>query len=35
MAYGATRDAAIRKAKSIALEILADMIEAEKRFPLR
>jgi predicted RNase H-like HicB family nuclease len=28
MAYGATEDEAFRKAKSIALEILADMIES-------
>jgi predicted RNase H-like HicB family nuclease len=33
MAYGATRDAAIRKAKSIALQILADMIESGEEVP--
>lgn len=33
MAYDATRDGAIRKAKSIALQVLADMIESGEDVP--
>jgi predicted RNase H-like HicB family nuclease len=29
MAYGATQEEAVRKVKSIALQVLADMIESE------
>jgi predicted RNase H-like HicB family nuclease len=33
MAYGETEDAAVRKAKSIALQVLADMIESGEEVP--
>ena len=33
MAYGETEDAAVRKAKAIALQILADMIESGEDVP--
>ena len=33
MAYGDTEDAAVRKAKSIALQVLADMIESGEEVP--
>ena len=33
MAYGGTEDAAIRKVKSIALQVLADMIESGEDVP--
>ena len=33
MAYGTTRDAAVRKAKSIALQVLADMVESGEEVP--
>ena len=33
MAYDATRDGAIRKAKSIALQVLADMVESGEDVP--
>ena len=33
MAYGATEDEAIRKTKSIALQVLADMIESGDEVP--
>jgi predicted RNase H-like HicB family nuclease len=33
MAYGATEDEAIRKVKSIALQVLADMIESGEDLP--
>ena len=33
MAYGATQEEAIRKAKAIALQILADMIESGEEVP--
>ncbi|MBI4904652.1 MAG: type II toxin-antitoxin system HicB family antitoxin [Acidobacteria bacterium] len=33
MAYGATEDEAIRKVKSIALQVLADMIESGEDVP--
>jgi len=33
MAYAETEDAAVRKAKSIALQILADMIESGEEVP--
>jgi len=33
MAYGATQEEAIRKAKSIALQILADMVESGEELP--
>jgi predicted RNase H-like HicB family nuclease len=33
MAYGETENAAVRKAKSIALQILADMIESGEEVP--
>jgi len=33
MAYGETEDAAVRKVKSIALQILADMIESGEEVP--
>ena len=33
MAYGNTEDEAIRKAKSIALQVLADMIESGEDVP--
>jgi len=33
MAYGNTEDEAIRKAKSIALQVLADMIESGDEVP--
>jgi predicted RNase H-like HicB family nuclease len=33
MAYGATEEEAVRKAKSIALQILADMIENGEEVP--
>ena len=35
MAYGATDDEAIRKVKSIALQVLADMIESGEASELR
>ncbi len=33
MAYGATGDEAIRKAKAIALQVLADMVESGEEVP--
>jgi predicted RNase H-like HicB family nuclease len=33
MTYGETEDAAVRKAKSIALQVLADMIESGEEVP--
>jgi len=33
MAYGATEDEAVRKAKAIALQVLADMIESGEEVP--
>lgn len=33
MAYGDTQDAAVRKAKSIALQVLADMVESGDEVP--
>ena len=33
MAYGETGEAAVRKAKSIALQVLADMIESGEEVP--
>jgi predicted RNase H-like HicB family nuclease len=33
MAYGATKDEAIRKVKAIALQVLADMIESGEDVP--
>jgi len=33
MAYGATQEEATRKAKSVALQILADMIENREELP--
>lgn len=33
MAYGETEDAAVRKAKTIALQVLADMIESGEEVP--
>lgn len=33
MAYGDTEQAAVRKAKSVALQILADMIESGEEVP--
>jgi predicted RNase H-like HicB family nuclease len=33
MAYGDTQDAAVRKAKSIALQVLADMVESGDELP--
>ena len=33
MAYGDTEDAAVRKAKSIALQVLADMVESGDDVP--
>lgn len=33
MAYGQTRDEAIRKVKAIALQVLADMIESGEEVP--
>ena len=33
MAYGATADDAVRKVKSIALQVLADMIESGEEVP--
>ena len=33
MAYGATQEAAVRKAKSIALQVLADMVESGEDVP--
>lgn len=33
MAYGVTRDEAVRKAKSIALQVLADMIDSGEEVP--
>jgi predicted RNase H-like HicB family nuclease len=33
MAYGATEDEAVRKVKSIALQVLADMIESGEEVP--
>jgi predicted RNase H-like HicB family nuclease len=33
MAYGETEDAALRKVKSIALQVLADMIESGEDVP--
>ena len=33
MAYGASEDEAIRKVKSIALQVLADMVEAGEQVP--
>jgi predicted RNase H-like HicB family nuclease len=33
MAYAETKDAAVRKAKAIALQILADMIETGEEVP--
>ena len=33
MAYGATEDEAVRKAKAIALQVLADMIENGEEVP--
>ena len=33
MAYGATSEEAVRKAKAIALQILADMIESGEELP--
>jgi len=33
MAYGDTQDAAVRKVKSIALQVLADMVESGDEVP--
>ena len=33
MAYGATQEEAVRKVKSIALQVLADMIESGEEVP--
>ena len=33
MAYGATEESAVRKVKSIALQVLADMIESGEEVP--
>jgi predicted RNase H-like HicB family nuclease len=33
MAYGDTQDAAMRKVKSIALQVLADMVESGEEVP--
>ncbi len=33
MAYGGTQDEAVRKAKAVALQILADMIESGEEVP--
>jgi predicted RNase H-like HicB family nuclease len=33
MAYGDTKDAAVRKAKSISLQVLADMVESGDDVP--
>ena len=33
MAYGITKEAAVRKAKSIALQVLADMVESGEEVP--
>jgi predicted RNase H-like HicB family nuclease len=33
MAYGVTQEEAVRKAKSIALQVLADMIESGEEVP--
>jgi predicted RNase H-like HicB family nuclease len=33
MAYGDTEDAALRKAKTVALQVLADMIESGDKLP--
>lgn len=33
MAYGATEDEAVRKVKSIALQVLADMVESGEEVP--
>jgi predicted RNase H-like HicB family nuclease len=33
MAYGDTQDAAVRKVKSIALQVLADMVESGDELP--
>jgi predicted RNase H-like HicB family nuclease len=33
MAYGATPEAAVRKAKAIALQVLADMVESGEELP--
>lgn len=33
MAYGETEDSALRKAKAIALQVLADMIESGEELP--
>jgi predicted RNase H-like HicB family nuclease len=33
MAYGETEEAAIRKAKAIALQVLADMVESGEELP--
>lgn len=33
MAYGASKDEAVRKVKSIALQVLADMIESGEEVP--
>ena len=33
MAYGETEEAALRKAKTIALQVLADMIESGEELP--
>ena len=33
MAYGDTRESALRKAKSIALQVLADMMESGEELP--
>lgn len=33
MAYGDTEDAAVRRAKAIALQILADMVESGEELP--
>ena len=35
MAYGNTEDAAVRKAKSIALQVLAEMVESGDEVPAR
>ncbi len=34
MAYGETEDAAVRKAKSITLQVLADMVESGDAVPV-
>ena len=33
MAYGDTEDSAMRKAKTIALQVLADMVESGEELP--